>query len=252
MIDFGTPTAVFLINNALMFWVNTLDRIFYRGIESHWDDKIFQKKVLRILQNNARLLDAGAGAGILPETDFRTSGAEIWGIDDDARIESNPHLHHFVVGNLEKMPFESDFFDAIVSCNVAEHLENPPIFFEEAARILKKNGFFMLKTPNRLHYMPLIAQLTPLSFHRFIKSKMGKKFEDVFSKFYRVNTPAAVRRAAENAGFRVCEIELAESRPEYLRMNFFLYLFGIIYEKFINFFSLHAFKIVMFVVLQKK
>ncbi len=242
-----------------MFFISALDKIFYLGIQSHWDDKIFQKKVLQILdaatqdlQIKIRLLDAGAGAGILPETDFRASGAEIWGIDEDIRIENNTNLHHFTVGNLEKMPFEAEFFDAVVSCNVAEHLENPLVFFEETARVLKKNGYLMLKTPNLQHYMPLTALLTPLSFHRFVKSKMGKKPADVFPKFYRANTSAAVRDFAEKAGFCVCEIQTAESRPEYLRINFFLYLFGIFYEKFVNFFSLEAFKIVMFVVLQKK
>ena len=39
---------------------------------------------------------------------------------------------------------------------------------------LKPGGCFFGKTPNRNHYMPLAARLTPLSFHKWFNKKRGR------------------------------------------------------------------------------
>lgn len=232
-------------------WTAFLDKFFYSGVKSHWDDAFFRKKLLEKLSPEMRILDAGAGAGILAETDLRESGAEIWGIDEDERVKNNPHLRRAFVGRLEEMPFEDCFFDAVFCFNVVEHLERPELFFAECSRILKPDGLLFVKTPNGKHYMPFFARLTPLSFHRFYKSKMGKKAADIFPKFYRANTFSALRKLARENNFSVVEISSMESRPEYLRIFFPAYLCGILYEKTVNFFSLDEYKIALFVVLRK-
>jgi hypothetical protein len=39
---------------------------------------------------------------------------------------------------------------------------------------------------------------------------------------------------ADQAGFEVAAIELLEGRPEYLRISWFTYLFGLAYERLVN------------------
>ena len=43
----------------------------------------------------------------------------------------------------EKLPFESDYFDAIFSLSGMHHLKNVPLFVEECLRILKKDRTFV-------------------------------------------------------------------------------------------------------------
>jgi 2-polyprenyl-3-methyl-5-hydroxy-6-metoxy-1,4-benzoquinol methylase len=50
-------------------------------------------------------------------------------------------------GNL-KLPFADGEFDAMVSIEGIEHLENPSFFVRECARVVKPGGLVILSTPN--------------------------------------------------------------------------------------------------------
>jgi hypothetical protein len=59
--------------------------------------------------------------------------------------------------------------------------------------VLKPTGILLFKTPNALHYMPLIARMTPHGFHRFVNKLRGRATIDTFPTRYRVNTPWQIR-----------------------------------------------------------
>ncbi len=50
--------------------------------------------------------------------------------------------------NLAHIPFENNYFDAIFAGEIIEHLFDPDHFLAEVSRILKKEGIFVLSTPN--------------------------------------------------------------------------------------------------------
>ena len=120
------------------------------------------------------------------------------------------------------------------------------------ARVLKPGGRFLVKTPNKRHYVPLIARLTPLRFHRFFNRLRGREVEDTFPTRYRANSARDFERLAESAGLQLKDVSLIEGRPEYLRISALTYLFGIAYERLVNRFAgLRGFRVLLIGEFQK-
>lgn len=234
--------------NKVVQWI---DDKFYPGVSDYWDDKLFRKKILAVLDSGS-LLDLGAGAGILSDMNFRGIASKVTGIDLDHRVLQNPYLDESHVVGGEVLPFQDEAFDVVVSDNVLEHLANPEQVFGEVQRVLRPGGFFVAKTPNKSHYMPLIASITPHSFHEWFNRLRGRIEVDTFPTLYRANSPMKIKKLARKAGLEVVSIELIESRPEYLRFSAIPYFCGLIYERIVNSLPIfRLFRIVMIVTLSK-
>ena len=229
-----------------------MDQWLYPDIRQNWDDRMFRERILASLRSTDHLLDLGAGAGIITEMAFRGIAARVAGIDLDERVLQNPMLDEAKVAGAEAIPYEDESFDTVFCDNVLEHLLDPQLAFREVSRVLRKGGRFLGKTPNRNHYMPQIARLTPHWFHQAYNRLRGRAAVDTFPTLYRANTPATIRRLAAGAGLSVETIEIVEGRPEYLRMTPITYLAGFAYERAVNATPLlERFRIVMFVELRK-
>jgi 2-polyprenyl-3-methyl-5-hydroxy-6-metoxy-1,4-benzoquinol methylase len=232
--------------------VAALDRAWYPGVESHWDDRAFRSLILTHLTPEARVLDVGAGAGIVAAMDLRGHAAHIIGVDPDPRVAANPYLHEAHVGLADAMPFlPSACIDVAVSDNVFEHVEHPEPFLRELHRVVKPGGLLLAKTPNRRHYMPLIARLTPHGFHRFVNRLRGRQEADTFPTRYNLNTPKDLHRWAAATGWEVIHLETLESRPEYLRISALTYPLGFVWERLVNGLGWHALKIVQMSVMRR-
>ena len=214
--------------------VERLDRFLYPGIGKNWDDRIFRERILAQCNKDAVVLDLGAGAGILPDMNFRGQVARICGIDLDPRVQSNPMLDEGKLADAGQIPYADETFDLVIADNVVEHLADPVGVFHEVHRVLKPGGTFLFKTPNRTHYMPVIARLTPHRFHQAVNKLRGRAEVDTFPTLYRANTAGDVRWVAAQSGFDILSIDRIEGRPEYMRLSWITYLLGAAYERVVN------------------
>jgi SAM-dependent methyltransferase len=237
------------VSQQIISWI---DRNWYSSYSDNWDDLLFRDQILKWAGTGKSLLDVGAGAGVVPQMNLRGHFGKVVGIDPDERVLGNLHLDEARVGFVESIPFPDNTFDLAIADNVLEHLADPVVSFSEIRRVLKPGGLFLAKTPNLLHYVPLTATLTPTSFHQWVLRKRGREDSDTFPTLYRVNSPCRIKYFAAAARMLVREISLFEGRPEYLRINAALYVFGAAYERIMNATEILApFRILMTVVLQK-
>ena len=214
--------------------VSWIDRKFYPGFTSNWDDRLFREQILGNLHPEMKLLDLGAGAGIVADMNFLGVGRKVCGVDLDPRVVNNPFLDEGRVSDAGEIPYPDHSFDLVFSDNVLEHLAEPRQVFLEVARVLKPGGLFMFKTPNKWHYMPAIARITPHWFHQLINHLRGRAEADTFPTLYRANTKEDVKELAVKTGFDVMFIRRIEGRPEYLRISALLYPMGLLYERIVN------------------
>lgn len=214
--------------------VDLLDRWFYPDTISNWDDKLFRRAILQVVNSDATILDLGAGAGIVSQMNFKGIVRRVCGVDLDPRVEANPLLDEGRVADAGRIPFGDEMFDVVFSDNVVEHLDDPASVFLEVRRVLRPGGVFIFKTPNRRHYMPTIARMTPHSFHQWVNRMRGRAEVDTFPTRYRANTSGEVSRLANETGFHVDQLRLIEGRPEYLRVSWPTYVIGIFYERLVN------------------
>ncbi len=233
--------------------ISWLDEKLYPASENNWDDRLFRERILAYLQPESVVLDLGAGAGIVSQMNFRGVPAQMCGVDLDPRVVGNPMLDEGRVASATGIPYEDNRFDVVFSDNVLEHLEEPLQVFREVNRVLKPGGVFLFKTPNKYHYMPVIARLTPHVFHQYINRLRGRAEVDTFPTRYRANSRDDVIQLATAAAMLVEQIELIEGRPEYMRMTWPSYLAGMAYERMVNASELFAmFRILLVGILRKK
>lgn len=218
-------------------WITFLDQRFYADFQSNWDDDLFRQRVLQFVDRQTDVLDLGAGAGIVQAMNFRGHARKVCGIDLDPRVLKNPYLDEGRVADARRIPYPDCSFDTVIADNVMEHLADPLDVFREIARVLRPSGRLIFKTPNRNHYMPFIARITPYRFHQWINKKRGRQTLDTFPTRYLCNSRRQISGLADSCGLEVQRIDFIEGRPEYLRLTALTYLFGIAYERLVNFSS---------------
>jgi len=214
--------------------VARLDQAWYPEFQRNWDDQLLRERIVAHLRPDSNVLDLGAGAGIVPQMNFRGLAAHVCGVDLDPRVVTNPALDEGRIANVEQLPYGNDRFDIVFSDNVLEHLTEPARVLREVARVLRPGGVFVFKTPNKWHYMPTIARLTPHRLHQWFNRLRGRGQADTFPTRYRANSERDIQRLAASAGLMVERVELIEGRPEYLRIVWPMYMLGLAYERLVN------------------
>lgn len=101
---------------------------------------------------NAKILDIGAGLGhsLLPLKKFGWNNLYAVDIDNFNQDFFKKNDIDFNLADIErnKLPYEDNFFDVVLTFHVVEHLQSPNNFLNEIYRVLKKGGILILVTPD--------------------------------------------------------------------------------------------------------
>jgi SAM-dependent methyltransferase len=201
-------------------------RTFYQWIRSAAG--LAQAKVLNV------------GAGPTPEPMLRRLRGEVGrlvGVDVDPVVMSNEDLDEAHVSDGVSLPFTDGEFDFAYSDWTVEHVIEPVPFLREVRRVLKPGGEFFFRTTNRGHYVTMVAAHTPHWFHKLIANRvrnLTSQDHEPWPTYYRMNSPAVVRRHLRAAGFDQIGIELIEPYPVYLVFNPLAFRIGTAYERLVN------------------
>ncbi|NQU05061.1 MAG: class I SAM-dependent methyltransferase [Calditrichaeota bacterium] len=96
------------------------------------------------------VLDFGCGEGYGSELISKVTNL-LFALEIDpvaAQVTSSRIGKTVVVADARSAPFQSEFFDVIISFEVFEHITNVEHYVSEAYRMLKKDGLFIMSTPN--------------------------------------------------------------------------------------------------------
>jgi ubiquinone/menaquinone biosynthesis C-methylase UbiE len=155
----------------------------------------------------AKVLDWGSGHGQMSDllarhgldvTSFEYRPDATDGVEP---MERYPHLSVRVSADPRRLPYPDGSFDAVLSCGVLEHVEDPDASLDELRRVLAPGGFiYVYKLPNRTSYLEWLAKRAGMYYHG--------AFEH--DRLYDRRSAADLLR---RHGYRVVEVRLANMLP---------------------------------------
>ena len=181
-----------------------------------YSQNIFEDILTKYCNPGNVWLDVGCGRQLLSswryqqEIELVSMTKSIVGIDYDYwSLTKHKTIKNRVRGDITKLPFPNDSFDLITSNMVFEHLDNPADQLIEISRVLKPEGKLIFHTPNTLGYSTIIAKVIPEAIKdKIIGLLSGRKEEDVFPAFYRINSPSRITKLAKESGLKIVKISM--------------------------------------------
>lgn len=210
-------------------------RVNYGNIKSNI--KFIEKTEL--LDEKKEILEVGSGLGNMMKI-LTKKGHKVKGIDiDKNKVKEAKSIH----GNIpikkasgEKIPFENEKFDIVMSFDVFEHIQSSDKHLREVRRVLKDGGHYLLQTPNK--YTNIIFEIIRqksmtrwkkyhCSLHsykeiveRFENNNFEVKFYDVpvVNDFFK----SKLRRYMGSLGIFLLNIYNPDELPMRMKTNFFI------------------------------
>jgi ubiquinone/menaquinone biosynthesis C-methylase UbiE len=140
----------------------------YHRLKPDWQDSLnlYRNLIDSYVNSDTKILDVGCGHGdFLKPVHNKTIHS--YGIDPDKEaLDKNSFIKNKIIGTVESLPFESNFFDLVISAWVLEHLADPKKAFQEIFRVLKPGGKVIFLTPNAWNYNVWIIRLIPDRFQK--------------------------------------------------------------------------------------
>ena len=160
-------------------WQDSWDRLTPESEIRMWDYYGGRQWILKYVPRFGKTIEAGCGLGryVFLLSKF---GIDIDGVDfskhtifrlNDWRKKKN-FSNKFIVGDVNKLPYEDNSLSGYLSFGVVEHfIEGPCLPLKEAYRVLRPGGIAIISTPS-------------VSFYIFIQ-KFKKRIKDIIKKFIR-------------------------------------------------------------------
>lgn len=164
------------------------------------------EKVISLLECEVpgKVLDAPAGEGPF-SVELKKQGYQVWAADlNEEKFKAEEILFNKVNLN-EKLPYQDDFFDLVVSIEGIEHLENPHHLIGEFKRVLRLGGKLILSTPNTLNVYSRLRYFifgSPDRHHSEIGLFKGSMYQVLRRHINPVGYPE-LKFILENNGFKI-------------------------------------------------
>lgn len=184
-------------------------------------EKVALKIISKIIRGDESILDVGCGYGkFIRILSKKFSGITLKGVDYSKKEVKDARKMGLDVsiGDVEKgIDFRSESFDILFAGEFIEHLYNPDFFLAESNRVLKKNGFLILTTPNLCAWFNRVLMfvgIQPLFLEPSTKSKLIGA--GPLKKFKKESTPVghvrifcidAIRDLLKENGFKMIKVK---------------------------------------------
>ena len=154
---------------------------------SNYPEKFVNYNIKRFNLSNRKLLEIGCGRGDFINK-FSHNKVECYATDilpeAENFLEKTVKFKQNDIGK-EILPFDDNYFDAIYTKSLIEHIDNYSFFFNECKRVLKKSGQLIIYTPDwetqYLHFYDDITHIKP-----FTKITLENCFKTFGFKHYKV------------------------------------------------------------------
>lgn len=140
------------------------------------------------LAHGKRVLDLASGEGYGTAL-LAGVAAEATGIEKDPQAVTHAASHYihgnlkFIQGSILDVPVQDQVFDLITCFEAIEHVAEQEKVLDEALRLLRNDGLFIISTPNKLVFSGEAGQPWPWHVHEFdyaeFRNFLEKKFKDV-------------------------------------------------------------------------
>lgn len=165
-----------------------------------------------------RVLDIGCWNREL--LDMFPSETEKHGLDLVAR-DFGPSIHFKVADISEGLPYQDNYFNAVIAGEIIEHLMEPVRFLKDIFRILDTNGQLILTTPNLSYWRNAIQLLKSDNFF-WVDYDLNQ------NGHVRYFSPKTMKTILERNGFNVKKLFSVDD----VRGNIVLNLIGNLFKKF--------------------
>lgn len=164
------------------------------------------------LDDESTILEVGCGTGIY-STHWVKPSIKFYGLDISrgmlrraaTKIDSVSDKTLFIEGDAEHLPFRDASFDAVLSVNSIEHLDDIPIALKEMKRVCREGGKIVLSVPNgnpSKYRKKMVGLLYMFLFQMFKKSNMPKTHRS-YNLTHQDLTMDDFTRLFEEVGIRV-------------------------------------------------
>jgi len=157
----------------------------FNDFERSFSRYVFAETVLR---KNFTVLDIASGVGygtfFLSRSVNKIYGADI--NDDSVNFAQNNFSGKNIEYRVEdgtKLDFKDHFFDAVISFETIEHINDYELFLLEIKRVLKKDGILIISTPNKNIASPKLT--TPLHDYH-VREWSLDEFKELLLRYFSI------------------------------------------------------------------
>ena len=157
------------------------------GPRHYLRESLILRSLRHYVPRRSGILDAGSGNGSMSIRIGKAGYRNIIGIDysdafvayagNKAKNEKLDDVIQFRKGNLLEMDIESAYFDAVVSGEVLEHLEDDHRAVKEFQRVLKNGAFCIVTVPAHPHLWDINDEWAG-HFRRYTKIQLQRLFAE--------------------------------------------------------------------------